>query len=101
MRSPLEAEPENPHDPRASRIHTVVRGVHIGLVPRYLCKDVHALLAAAGQQAQAHVQRVNLPPTPAQFRVLCSLNVHWPQGFRPLASPDFEPLRLFVPARRL
>ncbi len=96
----LEAEPTNPHDPRALRIHTVVRGVHIGFVPRYLCQDVHALLSAAGERPQARVQRVNAPPTPAQFRVLCALDAPWPQGFRPLASPDFEALHAFVPAGR-
>jgi hypothetical protein len=78
----------------------VVRGVHIGFVPRYLCQDVHAVLSAAGEQAHARVQRVNLPPTPAQFRVLCSLDAPWPEGFRPLANPDFEALHAFVPAGR-
>jgi hypothetical protein len=97
----LEAEPANPHDPRALRVHTVVRGVHIGFVPRYLCQDLHALLAAAGELPRARVQRVNPPPTPAQFRVLCSLDSPWPQGFRPLANPDFEALHAFVPAGRL
>ena len=100
MRSRSKLEPANPHDPRALRIQTVVRGVHIGFVPRYLCQDVHALLSAAGDQAQARVQRVNPPPTPAQFRVLCSLDSPWPEGFRPLASPDFEALHAFVPAGR-
>jgi len=96
----LEAEPANPHDQRASRIHTVVRGVHIGFVPRYLCQDVHALLSA-GELPQARVQRVNPPPTPAQFRVLCSLDSPWPQGSGPLANRDFEALHAFVPAGRL
>jgi hypothetical protein len=96
----FRAEPTNPHDPQALRIHTMVRGVHIGFVPRYLCQDVHALLSAAGEQAKVRVQRVNPPPTPAQFRVLCSLDSPWPQGFRPLASPDFEALHSFAPAGR-
>jgi hypothetical protein len=96
----LEAEPANPHDPGALLIHTVVRGVHIGFVPRYLCQDVHALLSAAGEQVQVRVQCVNPPPTPAQFRVLCSLDSPWPQGFRPLASPDFKALHVFAPAAR-
>lgn len=96
----LEPEPRNPLDPRALRIQTLVRGVHLGFVPRYLCEDVHALQSASGEQAQARVRRVNPPPTPAQFRVLCSLDSPWPEGFRPLASPDFEPLQSFVPAGR-
>ncbi len=62
--------------------------------------DVHALLSAAGEQAEVRVQRVNPPPTPAQFRVLCSLDSPWPEGFRPLASPDFEALHSFAPAGR-
>jgi hypothetical protein len=82
------------------RIQTLVRGVHIGFVPRYLCQDLHALLSAAGQQAQARVQRVNLPPAPAQFRVLCFLDSPWPQAFRPFASPDFAALHSFAPAGR-
>jgi hypothetical protein len=94
----LEAEPA--HDQRVLRVHTVARGVHIGFVPRYLCRDVYALQSAAGEQAQARVQRVNPPPAPAQFRVLCSLDSPWPQGFRPFTSPDFEAIRSFAPAGR-
>jgi hypothetical protein len=44
------------------------------------------------------VQRVNPSPTPAQFRVLCSLDAPWPEVFRPLAHHDFEALHSFVPA---
>lgn len=97
----LQAEPRNLEDPRALRIQTLVRGTHLGFVPRYLCEDVHALRSAAGEQVQAHVRRVNPPPTPAQFRVLCSLDSPWPTGFRALFSPDFEALHSFVPAGRL
>ncbi len=96
----LQAAPANPHDSPEFRIHTVVRGVVIGLVPRYLCQDLHALLSAAGEQVQARVRRVNVPPAPAQFRVLCSLDSPWPQGFRPFARPDLEGLHSFAPAGR-
>jgi hypothetical protein len=43
------------------------------------------------------VAGVNAPPTPARFRVLCSLDAPWPQDFHPLAHPDFEVLHSFVP----
>ena len=97
----LVPEPDNPHDPRALRVLTTVRGAHLGFVPRYLCEDVHSLQAAVGQ-AGVHVQvrRINASPTPAQFRVLCSLDAPWPAAFRPLGNPDFEPLHSFVPAGR-
>jgi hypothetical protein len=97
----LKAEPENPHDPRALRILTTLRGTHLGFVPRYLCEDVHRLQEAAGEDGvSVRVHRVNLPPTPAQFRLLCALDAPWPVGFHPLSNPDFEPLHSFVPAAR-
>ncbi len=82
------------------KLGTDMLAVHIGFVPRYLCQDVHALLSVAGEQTLARVQRINPPPTPAQFRVLCSLDSPWPEGFRPLANPDFETLHSFVPVGR-
>jgi len=96
----LQPGPENPVDPRALRVLTVVRGTHLGFVPRYLCDDVHSLRATGQEDVHARVRRVNPPPTPAQFRVLCSLDAPWPDGFHPLSSPDFEPIPLFVPAGR-
>jgi len=94
----LEAEHANPHDPRALRIHVVAQGVNVGFVPRYLCQDAHALLSAAAKQPQARVLRVNPPPAPAQFRLLCCIDSPWPQQFRPLPNPDFEVLHAFVPS---
>jgi hypothetical protein len=91
----VQDEPSNPADPRALQVLTSVRGTHVGYVPRYLCEDVHDL-RMAGKDVRARVRRVNLAPTPAQFRVLCELEAPWPAGFSPLASADFEPLRSFV-----
>src|SRR5260370_11607067 len=97
----LKAEPENPHDPRALRILTTLGGTLLGYVPRYLWGDVHGLQQAVGEDAvTVSVHRVNAPPTPAQFRLLCALDSPWPEGFRPLSSPDFEPLHSLVPAAR-
>jgi hypothetical protein len=96
----LEPEPENPEDPRAMRVRTVVRNVHLGFVPRYLCDDVHYLRAACENEVKTRVRRVNLPPTPAQFRVLCSLEAPWPMGFQPLSNPDFEAVHSLTVASR-
>lgn len=97
----LKAEPNNPEDPDALRILTTVGGVHLGFVPRYLCGDVHALQTASAADAVAiQVRRINPPPAPAQFRVLCSLDAPWPKDFRPFSSPDFEPLHALEPAAR-
>jgi hypothetical protein len=97
----LKAEPENPHDPRALRILTTLQGTHLGFVPRYLCEDVHGIQQLVGQDGvRVRVHRVNPPPTPAQFRLLCALDAPWPMGFRPLSSPDFEPIPSAVTAHR-
>jgi HIRAN domain len=97
----LRADPENPHDSDALRILTTLGGVHLGFVPRYLCDDVHRLQEAAGEDSvTVKVHRVNAPPTPVQFRLLCALDSPWPAGFRPMSSSDFEPLHSLAPAVR-
>jgi hypothetical protein len=84
--------PEAEEEARRLRPGDPVALEPLGFVPRYLCDDVHSLRAACGNEVRTLVQRVNLPPTPAQFRVLCSLEAPWPAGLQPLSAPDFEPL---------
>jgi len=88
----LQPDPGNPVDPTALKVITS-RGTHIGFVPRYLCRDLQFLRGSVPVQAKALVRRVNLPPTPMQFRVLCTFEAPWPDGFRPFADPDFAPIR--------
>jgi hypothetical protein len=88
----LEPDAANPVDPDALEV-TTDRGTHIGFAPRYLCRDLRLLRENAPVQAKALVRRVNLPPTPMQFRVLCTFEAPWPDGFRPFAGPDFAPIR--------
>lgn len=97
----LQADPQNPHDPKALRVLTTLNGVHLGFLPRYLCEDVHTLQESARTEGVAvRVRRINASPAPAQFRVLCEMSAPWPAGFRALAHPDFEPIRALVPAGR-
>ena len=96
----LQAEPENAHDPNAVRVLTTVNGVHLGYVPRYLCDDVHALHETSPEKLSVRVRRVNVPPAPAQFRVLCEMSAPWPPDFRALSDRDFEPIPAFVSAGR-
>lgn len=90
----LVPEPANPVDPRAVRKLTD-DGVHIGYVPRYLVDDLHAL----GNAASVTVERVNRPPAPIQFRLLCRIDAPWPVGFAPCSGPMFAP-RIPTPAAR-
>lgn len=84
-------EPGNVADPAALQV-LGGEGTHLGFVPRYLCDDLRRLRTACGDDAQVSVRRVNPPPTPLQFRILCGIESCWPTGFRPFSSPDFEPL---------
>lgn len=94
----LVPEPANPEDPHALGVVAVVSATRLGFLPRYLCEDVHRLREHGRDELHTVVRRVNPPPTPAQFRVLCTLAAPWPRGFRPLSSPDFDPLHALAPA---
>lgn len=90
----LEAEPANPHDSSAVRVMSE-RGTHLGFVPRYLAPDVQQLIEA-GAGIEVRVRRLNPPPAPLQFRILCDLGADWPAGFSPLRVDEFEPLHTLV-----
>lgn len=70
----------------------------VGYCPRYLVSDVFDLLSRSPEQLEVFVERVNLPPTPLQFRLLCHLTAEWPADFQPfstfidqsLAQQEFE-----------
>jgi HIRAN domain len=85
----LEPDPGNPVHSRALRI-LARNGQHIGFAPRYLCDDLVTLQAAG--EAVLQVQAVNSPPAPMQFRVLATVDAPWPDGFLPLAGPEFQPV---------
>lgn len=84
----------NRNDPRAVAVRTcdIQHRFMIGYVPRYLAYDVWQL---AGQcdpnYMQLTVERIN-KDAPLQQRVLCRLNACWPDGFRPCASEEFQPI---------
>jgi hypothetical protein len=85
---------QNPYDNRALMIRTE-DGYNVGYCPRYLLDDVFELLrqlSGTEQTVKVTVERVNLPPTPIQFRLLCKLTAAWPEGFRPFAGPIYQPI---------
>jgi hypothetical protein len=91
---------QNEHDPRAIMLRTpghTPGDVHlVGFCPRYLLEDLLVLLDHDPQQATAEVERVNPSPAPVQFRLLCSLTMRWPEGFRPFSGPDYQPIPVYV-----
>ena len=62
----------------------------IGFVPSYLLDDMDAL-DGAGMDPTFTVERVNLPPHPARYRVLVRLDAAWPPGFEPFRAERFQP----------
>lgn len=50
-----------------------------------------------GVNVEVRVRRVNPPPTPMQFRILCGLSAEWPDHFSLLRAEEFEPLHALVP----
>lgn len=87
---------QNPRDPRALMMRTaesMPSDMHLmGYCPRYLLDDALNLLEKDCRLAQVTVERVNPPPVPAQFRLLCRMTMNWVNGFEPFSSAAYQPL---------
>ena len=87
---------QNTADPNALMLRTAEQepgDIHpVGFCPRYLLSDILSLLADDPRSAQVEVERINLPPAPLQFRVLCSLTMRWREGFRPFSGRAYQPI---------
>ncbi|CAN5480422.1 HIRAN domain-containing protein [soil metagenome] len=89
---------QNEHDPNALLLRTAQQtpgDIHlVGYCPRYLAPDVLRLLRAdTGSELQVAVERVNPPPAPVQFRLLCNMTLRWPDSeFQPFSSPAHQPI---------
>lgn len=83
---------QNPVDSRALILRTA--DLHfVGYCPRYLTQDFFQLICQFPEQVKITVERVNAPPTPLQFRLLCNLTATWREDFQPFSSPIYQPLR--------
>lgn len=89
----VELEDDNEHDPHAVAVlDDGVSRLRLGYVPRYLARDVRALIACNGVEAiSLRVARINLD-APMQMRMLCTLEAPWPRGFEPCAGAEFQPI---------
>lgn len=82
---------QNPYDSRALVLRTE-DGHQVGYCPRYLAPDLFKLVSDFPSQVKASVERVNPPPTPLQFRLLCHLTAPWLEDFEPFSDPSYQPL---------
>lgn len=92
----LMADLQNPYDSKAFALRTAERtrqDMHIlGYLPRYLAHELAQMQWEDIEQARIEVERVNQPPAPVHFRVLCCLEMKWPDGYKPFSSQTYSPL---------
>jgi hypothetical protein len=82
---------QNPYDPKALLLRTEDLYI-VGYCPRYLVNDVFDLLYESPEKLKILVERINLPPTPLQFCLLCDLTAEWSTDFQPFSDLTYQPL---------
>lgn len=86
---------QNPVDNQALALRTSERFERdmflVGYCPRYIRGDI-VEMQRSGSTPIVTVERVNPPPAPTQFRLLCRLVMSWPEGFIPFSSDEYTPL---------
>lgn len=92
---------QNPKDPKASLLRTAEEKpgdvVTVGYCPRYLFGGGFEVMTKNADWPCVTVTRVNPPPAPLQFRVLCSMQMRCPDDFQPCSGRDYEPLVAATP----
>ncbi len=87
----LAHEFQNPYDPQALILNTEDHHI-VGYCPRYLVNNTFRLLERNPNLVHVHVERVNQPPTPLQFRLLCSMTAKWLDDFHPFSGKEYQPI---------
>lgn len=91
----LMSDFQNPHDPEALALRTAEKHTGdlriLGYCPRYLRGDLLRLMKRDNPPSVI-VERVNHPPAPVQFRVLCRLRMKWEAGFEPFSDSEYQPI---------
>ncbi|MEP0885620.1 DNA-binding protein [Trichocoleus sp. ST-U3] len=86
----LAHEFQNPYDSQALILNTSDHYI-VGYCPRYLLAEVFELIRLSSN-LEVRVERVNKPPTPLQFRLLCKMSVDATDDFRSFSSSQYQPL---------
>ncbi|HHP7231831.1 MAG TPA: HIRAN domain-containing protein [Xenococcaceae cyanobacterium] len=82
---------QNSYDSNALLLRTEERH-NLGYCPRYLAETISSLLKQNPESAIVRVERVNPPPKPIQFRLLCNMNLRCGDNFFPFNSEDYQPI---------
>ncbi|GAB4180097.1 MAG: HIRAN domain-containing protein [Coleofasciculaceae cyanobacterium] len=87
----LAHEFQNQYDSQALTLNTQDHHI-VGYCPRYLLSYAFELLQTNPKLVEVCVERVNQPPTPLQFRLLCSMSAKCKDDFRPFTGKEYQPL---------
>lgn len=91
LRVEFEDHNEN-HSEAVAVLDDGAERLRLGYVPRYLARDVRALVAHGGMGAiDLRVARHN-QGAPLQMRLLCTLKAPWPRNFESCAGAEFQPI---------
>ena len=86
----LVDEPANPVNRRAVLLNTRT-GRSVGYVPNYLVETIHEL-RDLGSDVSVTAEHVNPGTAPPHMRLLCRLRAPWPDGYKPLSGPEYQPI---------
>jgi hypothetical protein len=88
---------QNEYDSDALMLRTVDRYI-VGFCPRYLIGDFIQLIGKQPAAVKVVVEKVNLAPTPLQFRLMCKLTAQGQQSFQPFSGDEYK---LLIPIEAL
>jgi hypothetical protein len=92
----MMADFQNEHDPDAIALRTDERQEQgmplLGYLPRYLASELKCVDRENLEEAVVTVERVNPPPAPVHFRVLCSMTMRWISNVEPFSMDEYQPL---------
>ena len=90
----IQADVQNERDRYALTVRTDERypgDMHtLGYLPRYIAHDVAPLLLDRPNDFVVEVERVNGPPAPVNFRLMCRLRGRWPEGRAPFSNEAYR-----------
>jgi hypothetical protein len=93
----LTPEADNKFDRQALK-SIASDGLHLGYCPRYLAADIYPLLQQNPELVRVTIDRLNRPPTPVQYCLLCRLHIKCNPDFQPFSSEDYQKLGRVVVA---
>lgn len=87
----LAHEFQNEYDSKALMLTTEDHYI-LGYCPRYLINYVFEIVQQQPNYVDVSVERVNLPPTPFQFRLFCKMSYFLLDDVKPFSQEEYQPI---------